>query len=67
MRQTNDPFGDTTYITAYPTKMQAQAYLNGLRDCGVTSPFIIHEQPDRYSATGVWFQILRKEKTDEEK
>ncbi len=55
----SDPFGHTKYIRAYPTKFQSEAFLAGVRACGVTSEFVIEEIPDRLSPTGCWFQIMR--------
>lgn len=54
-----DPFGDTRYIKAYATRIESEAFLDGVRACGVTSKFIVERVKDYYSPSGCWFQIMR--------
>jgi hypothetical protein len=47
------------YIRNYPTLVQAQAFVDGLRLAGWDGEYRIHQSPDRYAPLGAWYEVIR--------
>lgn len=51
------------FVRNYPTRVQAQAFIDGQKDAGVNLDFKVEASTDRHSPTGAWYAVLRERRS----